>query len=891
MERLDLGGAWELRCLDPVVCPSGPLTAIVPGSVYSALVAAGIVADPFYGENERPAQRYSDYDWVFSRRIWIGREFLDHDSVELVCEGLDTLAEISLNGQPVASTSDMHRTYAFDAKPFLREGDNELAITFRSPTEYMRRAYARNPLVGGTGGQFPGFSALRKSHSMSGWDWGPVLPDAGIWRDVYLRVRDGAFLQDVYVTQNHDVGPDGARRARLDVRVRATVPGDGGSRLAGGAFARFVESFEASLALESPSGELVSEETFRFGESDVRVLTGFDAPGTIVAEKIVSVTIADPELWWPNNLGKHPLYRLSVRLYRRGVSRDAASRAVMPLDLWSRRIGLRTLTVEQQKDEWGSSFAFAVNGVRFFAMGADYVPEDSILSRVNREKTGRLIRSAAQANHNCIRVWGGANYPSDDFYDLCDEYGLVIWHDHMMACGVYELDGAFRENVVREVIDNVRRARHHASLGLWCGNNEQEEAWCSWGWSDKFSAALKADYVRLYEEILPAVNREMDPATFYWRSSPSSGGSFDEPNAEGSGDMHNWSVWHGMQPFTAYRSCFARFMSEFGIESFPSLKTIESFTAPDDRNIFSPVMESHQKCDSGNSKCLHYVSATYRYPKDFASLVYASQLIQAEGLRYGVEHWRRNRNGDRCMGAVIWQLNDCWPVASWSGIDYYGRWKALHYVARRFFAPVLVSACEEGFSVSLHVTNETASPVEGKLIWRLCDDSRTVNGAAVLETGSLAVSVPPFSDVEVTARNFAGRLPDTGALRNAYLMYEFVPEGSLSPAQRGSVLFVKPKHFNFRKSVPSLSVADKGDRFAITVRSDAYARFVELDTVGFDALFSDNYFDLGAGDVAEIAALKCEIFGDSPAGGTQLSGLSADEFARALRVRSVADAY
>jgi beta-mannosidase len=903
MERLDLGGEWELRCLDSVVCPPESIAVNVPGSVYSALIAADNIDDPFYGENESSAQKYSDHDWAFSRVFRIPQGFLNHDSVELVCEGLDTLAEISLNGKPVASTSDMHRTYAFDAKPFLRDGDNELSITFRSPTGYMRREYARRPLVGGTGGQFPGFTALRKSHSMSGWDWGPVLPDAGIWRDIYLRSRDGAWLQDVYFTQDHSVDPNGTRRVRLDVRVRAAVPGDSCAALAGPAFARLLESFEASLSLESPAGNPLSDLTFRFEEADARALTGFDSTGMIVAEKTVSVTVESPELWWPNNLGKQPLYRLSVSLFPRGdghsardgdsdgVPSDGTSRDAGSCDRWSRRIGFRTLTVERKSDEWGSTFAFAVNGVRFFAMGADYVPEDSIISRVNRGKTERLVRSAVQANHNCIRVWGGANYPSDDFYDLCDEYGLVIWHDHMMACGVYELDDAFRENVVREVIDNVRRVRHHASLGLWCGNNEQEEAWCSWGWSEKFSPALKADYVRLYEELLPAVNREMDPATFYWRSSPSSGGSFDEPNAEGSGDMHNWSVWHGMQPFTAYRRCFARFMSEFGIESFPSMKTIESFTASDDRNIFSPVMESHQKCDSGNSKCLHYISATYRYPKDFSSLVYASQLIQAEGMRYGVEHWRRNRNGDRCMGAVIWQLNDCWPVASWSSIDFYGRWKALQYVARRFFAPVLVSACEDGPSVALHVTNETAAPVAGTVIWRLCDDSRTVNGAAVLETGSHAAAVPPFTDICVTTRNFAGRLPDTGALRNAYLMYEFVPEGARSPTQRGSVLFVKPKHFNFRKSVPSVTVADRGDRFAITVRSDVYARFVELDTVGFDALFSDNYFDLGAGDVTEITVLKVDIFRDSPAGGTVLEGLSADDFPRALRIRSVADAY
>jgi beta-mannosidase len=872
MNQIDLCGDWTFRCLDAGAFAGETMRAVVPGSMYADLLSNGKMDDPFFGENELDAAVYSNYGWEYSRTFTVSPDFAARDSIELVCEGLDTLAEIFVNGVSVARTSDMHRTFAFDVRNLLRPGENEIRIAFDSPTKYMNAEFARQPLVGGSGGQYPGFNYLRKSHSMSGWDWGPVLPDVGIWRPIYIRALDRARLQDVYVTQSHSIAADGKRSVSLNVRARVAM-------LSGAA-----DGLELAVALSSPSGK-TQEITASVPSFAKRILSGFDAPGSEVLEGAVVFFIDDPELWWPNNLGAQPLYEVSVFLRDRPASGDSCA-----LDSWAGRVGLRTMTVEQKKDEWGSSFAITVNGVSFFAMGADYVPEDSLVTRNTRARTERLIKSAARANHNCIRVWGGANYPEDDFYDLCDEYGLVIWHDHMMACGVYELSAEFRENIVAEIIDNVKRIRHHASLGLWCGNNEQEEAWCSWGWSEKFSKRLKADYIKLYEEILPALNREIDPSTFFWLSSPSSTGSFDVPNAEGTGDMHNWSVWHGIKPFTAYRDCYTRFASEFGIESFPSMRTIESFTQPDDRNIFSPVMESHQKCASGNAKSLHYVSETYRYPKDFSSLVYASQLIQAEGLRYGVEHWRRNRNANRCMGAVYWQLNDCWPVASWASIDFFGRWKALHYVSKRFFEPVLVSAREDGLSVALHVTNETAIPVEGTLIWRLCDDSLSINGSRILETGKYAVRADAFNDVCVTVRDFSRILAGREAPRNAYLVYEFMrADGSLGG--RGSVLFVKSKHFNFVKAKPSLSVRDSGERFEITVASDCYSRFIELETSGFDALFSDNCFDLGAGDSLVVTVEKNEIFADSPAEGTVRAGLTADEFAKALTVRSIVDTY
>ncbi len=881
MDRLDLNGTWQLRCMKQDVLDSGTIKALVPGSVYVDLLREKKIEDPFWRENEGYVSRLSEHDWEYYRTFTVSAELLRNDRVELVCEGLDTLAEISVNGRSVASTSDMHRTYVFDIASFLIEGENRITVLFRSPAEYMSAEHRRQPLVGGTGNMYPGFNYLRKSHSMSGWDWGPVLPDFGIWRNICLRGSSIARLADVYVTQDHQSFAGGTA-VTVNIRVRIEK------------LSLACESVPYTVNAEiiSPDGKKYTASRVVLPETESLVSTGYDSPGLFYIEENLSIPIADAKLWWPNNLGLQPLYAVSITLAC--VAVDAVVGALL-LDSWERKIGLRTLTVVQKEDQWGRSFALTVNDVSFFAMGGDYVPEDALLARNTRARTARLLQSAAAANHNCIRIWGGANYPDDSFYDLCDEYGLVIWHDHMMACGVYELSASFRENIVAEIIDNVKRVRHHASLGLWCGNNEQEEGWVSWGWSEKLAPRLKADYIKLYEEIMPALNLELDPATFYWLSSPSSGGSFDKPNSENYGDMHNWNVWHGLKPFTAYRACYSRFMSEFGIESFPALRTIESFTLPEDRNIFSPVMESHQKCDSGNAKCLHYISETYRYPKDFSALVYASQLIQAEGLRYGVEHWRRNRNASRCMGAVYWQLNDCWPVASWASIDYFGRWKALHYVSKRFFSPVLVSACEEGTVVALHVTNETAVPVSGTLLWRLCDDSRTITGAAILEMGKISVTAAPFSDICAMERDFADILVDSAALRSAYLLYDFLPDGKCTAEDRagksGSVLFVKSKHFNYRKNAPAVSVRDSGAAFEIIVRSDVYVRFVELALDGMDALFSDNYFDLGAGDEAVIIVDKKEIFSDSPAQGSVYENLSCADFGSALRVRSIADTF
>ena len=516
------------------------------------------------------------------------------------------------------------------------------------------------------------------------------------------------------------------------------------------------------------------------------------------------------------------------------------------LDTWTRRIGLRTMTVNTDRDEWGECFAHEVNGVKIFAMGADYIPEDNILSRITPERTRKLLEDAAAAHYNSIRVWGGGYYPDDFFYDICDELGLVVWQDCMFACASYELDADFDANIRAEIRDNVRRIRHHACLGLWCGNNEMETQTLDGVWRP--SVKQKADYLKIFEYIIPEVIGREDPETFYWPSSPSSCGNFDNPWDENRGDAHYWDVWHGNKPFTDYRKYHFRYLSEFGFQAFPTMKTIESFTLPEDRNPFSRVMEMHQRNVAANGKIINYLSATYLYPESFERFVYLSQLLQAEAIRFGVEHFRRNRG--RCMGAVVWQLNDIWPVASWSSIDYFGRWKALHYHEVKMFSPVMISCEEHGeidqkpFCVTeprqikksfrLNVANETMSDVCGTVRWKLC----TADGKTIRK-GSGKVRVPALSSVWLQEKDCS----DTDQL-STYLTYSFLPDTAGCPGvPEGTALFCAPKHFRFKK--PKLSILREGNELVIT--TDVFTKNVFIDAEDGDIRLEDNFFDMNPG--------------------------------------------
>jgi beta-mannosidase len=478
-------------------------------------------------------------------------------------------------------------------------------------------------------------------------------------------------------------------------------------------------------------------------------------------------------------------------------------------------------------------------------MGADYIPEDNLLGRVTYERTRKLLQNAKEANFNAIRVWGGGHYPSDAFYNICDELGLVVWQDFMFACGAYKLTDAFEASIRAEFRDNILRLRHHASLGLWCGNNEMEMFAAQDYWVS--TPTQRYEYLRMYEYILPRMVKELDPDTFYWPASPSSGGRFDDPNNENRGDVHYWDVWHGLKPFTAYRDFYFRYASEFGFQSYPHYKTLEAVTLPDERNAFSRVMEKHQRNGTANCRILMYLSQTYLYPNDFQSLIYASQLLQSDAIRYGVEHWRRNRG--RCMGAIYWQLNDCWPVISWSSIDYDFRWKALHYAAKRFFAPLMISCKEEGEltgmtsvndqliapvknTVQLCVANETMKEQTCTVVWSLRDAK-----SAILEQGEQRVTAAPLSSLWLDGMEF----PDMDR-QGQYVSYALKQNGVT--VSYGTVLLTRPKHFRFID--PKLNVRVEGD--VVFVNAQAYAKSVFIDSADGLLKLSDNWFDMDAGE-------------------------------------------
>lgn len=808
MEQLLLRQNWELRIREE----GEWLPAAVPGSVYQTFLEHGKMENPYYRDNECKALDLMKKDFEYRTEFAVSESLLEREAVFLHFDGIDTVGDIRLNGVYLGRTDNMHRVWEYPVKDVLKPGKNELRVALTSPVNYIYDLYEKDPLIVGSVDAMRGCPYLRKAHCMYGWDWGPRLPDAGIWREVRLIGADRARLDNVYITQKHDAG-----KVTLGFRVEAEIFEKNGIYVINQTSAdrTFIQEqgYETKITITAPNGK------------KLQLPKGAD-----------STVIEEPQLWWPNGYGAQPLYSVCVELYRDGKA----------LDRREHRIGLRTMTIVREKDQWGECFCHEVNGVRIFAMGADYIPEDNILPKVTKERTRSLLIKAKDAHFNCIRVWGGGYYPGDDFFDLCDEMGLIVWQDFMFACCVYDLTEAFEASIRAEFVDNIKRIRHHASLGLWCGNNEMElflrenaAEWCK-------KPSQLSDYFKMYEYIIPQVLKEHDPNTFYWPASPSSGGGFDNPNDENRGDVHYWDVWHGNKPITEYRKFYFRYLSEFGFQSFPSEKTVETFTNAVDRNIFSRVMEKHQRNQAGNGKIMNYMEQTYLYPGEFGTLLYASQLLQAEAMRYGVEHYRRNRG--RCMGTIIWQLNDCWPAVSWSMIDYEGRPKAVWYYAKRFFAPLMISCEEEGTltqggnvnaescdlvkSIRLCISSEEGQDSEVTVCWQLRDTSGIIKEQR---------------EERVTAKAFSSCWMERISMQQAetysdYVWFELKKDGRAISG--GSVLFCPPKHFAFQN--PHLKVKRLGDH-EIEVTADAFAKSVEIINSDDTMILEDNYFDMNPG--------------------------------------------
>ena len=823
MVKQTLSGTWQFRA-------SGSkewLPANVPGGVHTDLLALGRIPDPFVADNEKKVQWVAESDWEYRRIFDVDKALTGEEHKTLVCDGLDTLAEVSVNGRLLGKTDNMFRRWTWDVGGLLKARANELKIVFRAPVTFINTRQAAKPLMGG--GDIPGGPHLRKAPCQWGWDWGPKLPPIGIWKDIRLEGYSQAKLEDVHIRQIHT---DGKVTVSAEIKIEQWDEAD----------------LRTTLKVISPDGQI------RFVEAE---------PSTCGDLSICNLqfAISNPQIWWPNGFGKQPLYQVEVIL----------ETGKNVLDQHNYQVGLRRLELRREPDEWGESFTFVVNGIPIFAKGADWIPADSFPTRISDFSMERLIRGAAAAHMNMLRVWGGGFYEEERFYDLCDRYGILVWQDFIFACGIYPEEQAFAENVYVEAIENVRRLRHHASLALWCGNNEMEQGWVDWKWNDSNDPtiqSLKAGYDHMFHHLLPGVVAAEDPDRPYWPSSASSGIPFAAPNSQQRGDTHYWDVWHGRKPFSAYREQFPRFMSEFGFQALPPYKTIQTYADSKDQNMTSYIMEHHQRSGSGNGLMIGQMTDTFRMPKDFQALVYLSMVLQAEGIRYGVEHWRRARQ--RVSGTLIWQLNDCWPVASWSSIDYFGRWKALHYAARNFYAPILLSVEDKGERMGLFVTNDTPTAWNGEVRWSL----ETLAGKK-LDQGSEKVSAAALAATPVCMLDFSERVNDENRRQVVFIAELWKGRKLL---RRQVATFAPNKHLELVAPQIETKVSAIGQQLTIQLTASSLARFVELELEGAEVVFSDNYFDLPAG---QSLTVTCPL----------PDGWKLEQAKGAVQFRSLYDSY
>lgn len=818
MQRQSLNGKWVASCAARKI----KIPAAVPGDIYKDLLTAKKIPDPFYRDNELQLDWIGESSWTFTRNFKIDKSLFDKNRVMLKCHGLDTLAKITINGKILAETNNMHRIWEFDVKKFLQVGNNKITITFLSAKKYIDAKGKERRMYGDT----HNMGYIRKEHCNFGWDWGVKAITCGIWRDIELIAFDKARIANLAITQDHK------NKTKVDLGVDISL--DRNSR------AKLIANIKVKLKDKNICLEQVE-------------ITG--------RKTQFNLNIKDPELWWPNNMGKQPLYEISIELC------DNEGNII---DAQSTRIGLRTLVLDRHKDKWGESFQFVVNGKPFFAKGANWIPGDAVLSRMNEKHYRRLLQDSVDANMNMLRIWGGGIYENDIFYDICDELGICIWQDFMFACATYPVfDKEFMKNVKAEAEDNVKRLAHHPCIALWCGNNELEM------FSKTTTAQMNGwkGYGSLFDVMLKKVVGEFNPECSYWPSSPHSpyGERSNHSNPE-CGDAHLWDVWHGHKPFEWYRTCEHRFNSEFGFQSFPEPKTVHACTIKEDHNITSPVMEHHQRSWRGNTTIMQYMLDWFRMPKDFDNTLWASQILQGMAIKYAVEHWRRSM--PRGMGTLYWQLNDCWPVASWASIDYHGRWKALHYMAKKFFAPVLVSGLEdkEKGTVEIHVTSDRLSATDGELKWHATDTT----GKCLIK-GTKKVKTPVNGNRKVETLKLQ-KLLKKYSHNNLMVWIELQVKDE--PVQRNLVIFARPKQMELAKhpGIKYTAKEKKDGSFDLSISTKHPALWTWLELDGFDASFSDNFFHLCPGAAEAVNLKPCRK-------------LSLSQLKKKLKIRSLVDTF
>lgn len=796
------------------------MSAVVPGTVHQDLIRHELLPNPFYGTNEEKIQWVENEDWEYRTSFIVSEEQLARGGAQLIFEGLDTYADVYLNGSLLLKADNMFVGYTLPVKSVLRKGENHLQIYFHSPIRQTLPQYASN------GFNYPAdndhhekhlsvFS--RKAPYSYGWDWGIRMVTSGVWRPASLRFYDVATISDYHVNQVSLT--DEAAQLSNDLIVNSINQQETPAEV------------RINISLEGNTvAEIEQQVTLHPGNNHI----------TLPAE------VTNPVRWMPNGWGAPTLYHISARIM-------CGDRIVAEK---THRIGLRTVKVVNEKDKDGESFYFEVNGIPMFAKGANYIPQDALLPNVTAERYQNLFRDIKEANMNMIRVWGGGTYEDDLFYDLADENGILVWQDFMFACTPYPSDSTFLKRVEAEAAYNIRRLRNHASLAMWCGNNEILEALKYWGYEKQFTPevykGLMQGYDKLFRQLLPAMVQEYDADRFYVHSSPYHA-NWGRPESWSIGDSHNWGVWYGKKPFESLDSDLPRFMSEFGFQSFPEMKTIASFASPEDYQIESEVMNAHQKSSIGNSLIRTYMERDFIIPESFEDFVYVGLVLQGQGMRHGLEAHRRNR--PYCMGTLYWQLNDSWPVVSWSSIDYYGNWKALHYQAQRAFAPVLINCLQQDNSISVYLISDRLDTMEDMTLELKVIDFDGKQVGKKIKINSFII--PSNSSQRMYYATFNGWLTPEECQRS--FLKSILKDKSGHIVAEDVHFFRKTKDLLLPQTSVSYKMKQTDGKCELTLSSPALAKDLFIETPLQGARFSDNFFDLLPGERKKVIITSPQI--------------------------------
>ena len=794
--------------------------AIVPGSVQRDLIRLGVLPDPYWGSNEKLVQWVEDKNWDFRKSFTLTDEQLSCDEVLITFKGLDTYADVFLNGSEIIHAENMFLGYEVPVKNILKKGENQLYIRFFSPIEAMLPAYITSGFdyPADNDHRLPRMSVYtRKAPYHYGWDWGIRMVQTGIWRPVELTFFNQARITDYWVQQLEIEKNTAKLNNQLEVYSLSEKPVN----------AILTIDYNPLILSREPQ-QILQEIILTKGENTISI----------------PLEIKNPTLWMPTGWGEQVLYG-----FRATITADGKIIAEKHI-----KTGLRKIELVRDTDDDGRTFYFKVNGIPLFAKGANYIPGEIINTQQDKAYYDRLFENITAANMNMIRVWGGGFYEDDYFYRLADEKGILVWQDFMFACTTYPHDGAFLENVANEAAYNIKRLRNNPSIALWCGNNEVAEALKYWGWDSKYSPEIMTDfkvgYDKLFKQLLPEKIKELDPEKPYVHSSPDTA-NWGRPESLKLGDAHYWGVWYGRQPFEILNERVPRFMSEFGFQAFPEMKTVRSFAAPDEWKLESETMLTHQKSTTGNEAIKEYMDRYYHTPRNFEDFVYIGLVMQGRGMSEGMKAHRRNR--PYCMGTLYWQLNDSWPVVSWSGIDYYGNWKALHYHARDAFKPLTVDIYEENgkigiFTLSDKLQNENDLKLEiglkdfyGKNIRKI---KRIITAKA---NDSKKV-------LEVNSSDFVTEIQR----KNSFLLVKLSDKNGKLIAQEIHY-FDAPKNLNLPETTIQKKIRQEDGKMTITLTSKKLAKdvFIEIPIQG--ARFSDNFFDLLPGEKKVVTIISPEL--------------------------------